>query len=373
MSYIKKGKVTKLNWPKGTDQSGWLELRAQMSGTGDEEIVRLGASEVSVATGSNTFQCAQRLFHSKTGFHKKDFINEILVGGHLLEPVIARRWEGFVPGDMEQSLRNSLDLVRVNRVKKAEFFLLNDAYPYLSVSLDYVPQGPQFSPFTGEKYPALTPHEFKSTNENYYRLWPAIIQGDNKIKIARPYLEQINIQMLVSNTKLALFHVLIDGRHYSVVEIERDDELLEEILPKIEDYVERCKKGKRLVTMMNEILDEGGEEDSPLFQTYLKMYYDNMPEFGGQADQLELAYELEPAAKYESDQFKKATSRDDTLLESYLEQNVIIKEAGEMKIKLRSELVHNCGKWQGIRHSNGETRMINRRESGTKKAYFDIR
>lgn len=373
MQEIRKGKTIKIAWPKKTTQEAWLELRAKMSGEGDEDLVRLGASEVSVATGSNTFQCPQRLFHKLTGFHKKDFINEILVGGHLLEPVIAKRWEGFVVDDMETSLKNSLNGIVLNSIKKAEFFLLNSAYPYLSVSLDYVPKGTQHSPWTGEKYPPLTPHEFKSSNEQYVRLWPTVVQGDRKFKIARPYLEQINIQMLVSNTKLAVFHLLVDGRHYSVVEVERDDELLAEILPKIESFVENAKKGKRLVRMMRELLEAGETEESEMFQTYKAMYDEITPDAVGIDDNLDLVYEIHGETTKESDQFKTATDRDNDLMYGYLAQNAIIKAADSEKIRLRTMLVESCGQWQGVRGEG--IRMVNRRANPDtgKKAYFDIR
>lgn len=363
MTYIRKGKVTKHAWPKSADHSEWLKLRALMAGDGDEEVVRLGASEVSVATGTNTFQCPRRLFFKLTGWHKKDFINEIVTAGHLLEPMSAQRWEGFVPDDVEQSLHNAVNGVRLRKIKKAKFFLTNSAYPYLSVSLDYVNQGAQYSPWTGEKYATLTPHEMKATNEQYYRLWPG--------GIARPYLEQVNIQMLVSGTKLAVFHVLIDGRYYKTMEIERDDELLEEILPKIEAFVENVKKGKRLVRMMQELLADGETEESPMYKTYYEMFESLWPPVVGIQDNLDLATEMYNATDKPSDQLKTATPLDEELMQAYLAENAKIKLADSEKIRLRSILIEKCGKWQGIR---GESvRMINRRATETKKAYFDIR
>lgn len=365
MTKIKKGRVVRINWPRSTNQDAWLKMRADLSGDGNEEVVRLGASEVSVATGSNTFQCPQRLFHKLTGFYKKDFINEILVGGHLMEPITASRWEGFLLDDEEQSLRNTLNGIKVRKIKKAKFFLQNTAYPYLNVSLDYVNQGPQFSPFTGEKYPTLMPHEMKATNKDYYKLWPG--------GIARPYLEQLNIQMLVANVRIAVFHVMIDGRHYKVMEVERDDDLLEEILPKIEAFVENAKKGKRLVRMMNELLAEGETEESDMYQAFKAQYDEITPEAIGIDDNLDLVYELHEATDKESDQLKDATLKDQKLLESYLAANEAQKEAEKEKIRIRCNLVEKCGKWQGI-WGDG-VRMINRRadpENG-KKAYFDIR
>ena len=360
-------------WPKNTNQEAWLELRAKMTGDGDEEVVRLGASEVSVATGSNTFQCPQRLFHKITGFHKKDFVNETLIAGHLMEPLTAIRWEGYDPEDMEASCRNAVNGTKLRRVKKAKFFLLNSAYPYLSVSLDYVNQGTQYSPWTGDKYATLTPHEMKHTNEQYYRLWPTLNQGFGPIKIARPYLEQIMIQMLVSNTQLAVFHVMIDGKTYKTAEIRRDDALLEEILPKIEAFVENCKKGKRLVRMMAEMLAEGESEESEMYKTYFEMYRSITPAAIGMDDNLELMYELHERTDKASDQMKDATQKDQDLMGEYLRQGEIIKVADKEKTRVRCLLVESCGRWQGI-WGNG-IRMVNRRADpeNNKKAYFDIR
>lgn len=356
---LKKGRVRKFNWPKGTNQEAWLKLRQEMSGDGDEEVVRLGASEVSVATGSNTFQCPQRLFHKLTGYYKKDFINETTVAGHLQEPVIAQRWEGFVPDDLEQSLHNAVNGVRLRKLAKAKFFLTNDLYPYLSVSLDYVPSGVQYSPFTGEKYPRLTPNEMKHTNAEYYKLWP---DG-----IARPYLEQVNIQMLVSGTTLAVFHVLIDGKNYKVMEIERDDDLLAEMLPKIEAFVEKVKKGKRLLSMMREMDDD---RESEVYKMYESMYQEITPEAIGMEDNLELAYEMNEYTDKAQDDQKQATDADIELMLAYLEQGKVIKEAEANKVKFRTLLVQSCGKWQGM--WSPHAKMINRRAAGDKKAFFKI-
>lgn len=366
MSYeIKKGKVQRIPWPKGMNQTEWLKLRADISGESNEEVVRLGASEVSVATGNNAFQSPKRLFHKLTGYHKLDVVNETLAGGNLLEPVICKRWEGFVLDDMETSLLNSLNGVRVNKIKKAEFFLLNDAYPYLSVSLDYIPQGVQYSPWTGEKYAPLTPHEMKSTVDGYRRTW-------GKEGIPPSYMDQVQTQMLVSQTKIAVFHVLVDGRYYEVQEIPFNPEYVKEMLPKVEDFVERAKKGKRLVRMMRELLESGETEESEMFVAYKAIYDEITPEDVGIQDNLDLAYELQPYTTKPSDQFKTATAQDQKHMESYLEQLSLIKHAEAEKIRLRSILVASAGAWQGIRGEG--VRMVNRRanpETG-KKAYFSI-
>lgn len=380
MTYIKKGRVVRIPWPKATNQDAWLELRAKLSGADTDDEIRLGASEISVATGSNTFQCAARLFHKLTGWHSKMEINETLIAGHLMEPVIASRYESlefdeYGNVDMEKSCHNAVNEVKVRKVRKAKFFLQNTAYPYLNVSLDYVPSGPSYSPWSGEKYKPLTPIELKTTNENYYKLWPKIDQGYGPVSIALPYMEQIQIQMLVSNTQVAVFLVMIDGRNFKAFEIHRDDAMLEEMLPKIEAYVENAKKGRRLVRMMQELLADGETEESEMYQTYLKMYESITPAPTGMKDDLKLAEEITDTDDKISDQMKDATPKDDALLEAYMAQNDIAAEVEKEKRRIRTELVYSAGKWNGIFSKNTGLRMVNRlanKETGS-RAYFSIK
>src|SRR5690606_19011110 len=150
--------ITKIKWPRGLDTNGWEQMRAEVEGIG-RDYVRIGASDVSVVTGSNRFKCPQRLFHHLTGFHHSFFITESTLAGHLAEATVMKRWEGYTPDDEYQSLMNVRDGIRLRKVRKADFFLINSKYPNLSASLDYVFVGKQYSPWTGAKYHPLTPNE----------------------------------------------------------------------------------------------------------------------------------------------------------------------------------------------------------------------
>lgn len=206
-------KLTKIKW-SSKSMEDWALERKNMEGLNSPDVVRIGASDVSVCTGSNKWKCPQRLFYHLTGYHSSFFITETTLAGHLMEKVTISRWESYVADNEQQSLENSLNGVAVRKMSKANYFLTNSEYPNCFVSLDYTPKGKQYSPFTGELYPSMMPVELKHTNNQFYLKWT---DG-----CALQYLEQIQYQMLISNTKIALLLVLIDGVKFKVKEIESD-------------------------------------------------------------------------------------------------------------------------------------------------------
>src|SRR5690606_21630267 len=211
---MSKSKITKIKWPKNLGLEEWLQLRKEVEGIG-KDFVRIGASDVVVAVAPTKWKCPARLYSHLIGEYSNASISEETAAGHALEPIVADRFMGYIPDDPIQSLYNWQYKTKVRKIKKAEFFILNADYPWLSASLDYVPVGKVYSPFTGELYNPLTPIEIKTTKKGYFIMWG----GDMPFA----YKLQINTQMLLTDTKVAVFNVFVDGSNYHVFEVERDD------------------------------------------------------------------------------------------------------------------------------------------------------
>lgn len=323
-------KPIKHPWPKATNLQSWEKLRHDMEGRG-HDYVRIGASDVAAAIRASTYKCPSRLFHHLIGNHNFFRISESTAAGHALEPIIADRFMAYDPDDEEGSLWNWQNGTKLRKIKKADFFVTNPEFPWLFASLDYVPVGKVFSPFTGEKYAPLTPIENKTTTWGFYKEW--------ENGITYPYLLQIQQQMLLTNTKVAVFNVLIDGTRYKVMEVERDDMLCERIVQETKKFADIVKVGKMAWEGMQAAKDEKEYQD---FETILQSVE---PDPIGIPDDVTLQRELSPI---DNDLSIPATEEDESLMREYVEAGEIIKQMESIKNKTLAELLRRLGDFQKL-------------------------
>jgi len=355
-----KNKPRKIVWGKGADMNAWAAMRSEMEGINDDEIVRIGASDVSVITGSNPWKSKQRLFYHLINYHHSFFITETTLAGHLNEPTTIKRYEAYVHNDEQESLNNSLNGVSVRKASKANYFLVNDAYPNSFVSLDYTTKGVTYSPITGELYPKNMPIELKHTNKQYYIKWT---NG-----CARQYMEQIQYQMLIANVDKALLLVMIDGVNFKIKEIDADPEMQKEILRQVNEFAEKVKVGKMALKGMKEAEAEGDIETAQAFYAILESV---TPEPVGTEDNLELMQEIY-AEPIDSDvNIKVADENDDFNMAQYLKCIKLANKIEEYKTLCRVKLLESCGSFEGIKGTTNS--MTNRRATQFKKAYFQIK
>lgn len=249
---MKKSKIQKIKWAKNLKLSDWAIERGKVEGIGTQDIVRIGGSDVSVCTGSNTFKCPQRLYYHLTGLHTSFTITERTLAGHLQEPIIQQHFEAYNTTDKIKYLIDTQDKVRHRKLSKANYFLLHEDYPNSFISLDYTIEGNQFSALTGDKYVKGTPVEMKTTDKFYYMMW--------KDGITQAYYDQIQTQMLISGKDMCVFLVYVmDSREYKEKEFYADKERQAFIVEKVNEFAERVKVGKMALQGMSEC--EHGSED----------------------------------------------------------------------------------------------------------------
>ena len=243
--------IKKIKWI-GSSHEEWLNQRRVIEGIGNIDATRIGASDVSVITGSNKWKSKRRLFYHLIGLYSSEWRTNKSVAGHLLEPVVAANWEAWTDSE-DQFLFNLERGIKVRNTRKADYFLLNDDYENLFVSIDRLHDGEVYSPWTGELYPELTPIELKTTEDSYYRLWSNGITAG--------YMDQLQAQMMVSNTKVAVFCVLVNGTYFHVREVEYDSFLAEQINFKTREFAVVVKAGKQILDLMNSAKTEKEREE----------------------------------------------------------------------------------------------------------------
>lgn len=342
--------IKKIQWDNSS-HAGWLAQRKEMEGFGSMTTVRVGASDVSTITGTNKWKCKRRLFYHLIGVHSNEWRTAKSVGGHLLEGVIASNWESWVQ-DEEQFL---LNLERGNKertTKKADFFLLNDEYPNLFVSIDRLHEGSVFSPFTGQEYAELTPIELKSTESHYYKEWPNGITAG--------YNDQVQTQMMVSGTDVAVFCVLVNGFYFHAKEIEFDRERAEFIDYSVREFATICTAGKQILDMISSA--ESKEEKAE----YQAMLDEIEPEALELDDEQSLNREMNPV----SDGEIIGDEKDFIYLEQYQEASDKIKALESDKQLAKNKITTLMKDAEVIKYKEG--RVTWRRGEG-KRDYFSIK
>jgi YqaJ-like viral recombinase domain. len=359
-----KSKITKIKWAKNLSMDDWGLARKKIEGIGDPDIVRIGASDVSVITGTNRWKCPMRLFYHLTGYHHSFFITETTLAGHLQEPITISRWESFDPNSEEQSYINALNKVKLRKTSKAEYFLLNSAYPHSFLSLDYTPKGKQFSPFTGEQYAPLTPIELKHSNAQYVMKWP---DG-----IAAQYYDQILYQCLLTNTPLAVFLVLIDGVKFKAKEIEANPIRQQFIIEQVNLFAEKVKIGKMALQGMKEAELAGDMEEYAAFHAIFESVTPEpvgmVSSDGTDGDNVELLKEVYDDSNGLE---KQGDDTDEYHMNQYLKCNSLLNKIKDYKDLLKARILLACEDFEGLKA--GDRKCINRRPTNLKKGYFSIK
>lgn len=268
--------IKKVDWTGNTHEE-WLVQRRETEGLDSLDITRFGASDIGTITGSNKWKCPNRLFLHMIGAYSSEWRTAKSVGGHLLEDVVASNWESWV-SDEDDFLLNLERGNKERKTKKADYFLLNDKYPQLFASIDRLHDGTTYSPFTGELYDELTPIELKTTERDYFKLW--------ENGITQSYKEQVMAQMMVSETKVAVFCVLVNGVYFHVQEIEYDSSLADKIDYETRKFADICKAGKQILDLRKLAKTDSEYED------YTAMLDNIAPEATALEDEQVLTKEL---------------------------------------------------------------------------------
>lgn len=340
-----------IHWREGISHEEWLEERLRVSGVGTAEM-RIGASDISTLTGSNKWKSKRRLYLEKVGYHKKDFRNKMTLLGNEMEPVIAQLMERYNT-DEEIFLDNRQYNTPQGYLKKAEFFAVNSKYPNLVASIDYIPNGEFFSPWTGEQYPEYTPFELKNIQQFVYQSW-----GES---IPLHYYEQVQVQMAMVDAEIAVFAPFISNGDFMPVEVRRDESLIQYLSHVATEFAIDVTKGKILKEKIDASEDEREIHD-------LRAELEGIVPFDDLKDEYLLSNEL----KVEGEDFLEVTmgSKEEEAMEAYFNANESIKEAEEIKNKQRAIITYMADGYKGI--DTPYYKATVRGDNGDKKAYFRV-
>lgn len=344
-------KITKIQW-KSSNPQDWKAQRDEVSGIGLPHC-RIGASDIATLTGNNAWKSKRRLFLSLVGLYDKTYISNDLLLGHEMEPHVAHLFEHYNT-DEETFLNNRYYRTPERKLKEADFFLINEEFPNMFVSLDYIPDGDCFSPWTGELYGELTPIECKYIRDFVYKTWDSPIPPN--------YYDQLQAQLAVTGESIGVFAPRIRDGEFYPVEVERNDEYIEYLKEVTGEFGIIVTKGKILAEQIKASTDALEIHD-------LNNELEDLTPIDPIEDSEDLAKELmESGDDYLA---IEPDGKEDNLIREYQMATQDEKDLKGRKHAIKAELTNIASGYAGIESDNFRV-IIRGNNHPTKGAYFRI-
>lgn len=176
----------------------------------------IGSSEVALVMGLNEHGTLAQRYWEKLGYDFNNTMNEYSYWGHESEESIAKAWSYF-SGEKDSYVHNRVAGKRIRQYRPTNQYLINENYPWLSASLDFIAEANQETPFRYKEVDkAVIPFEFPIECKTISG-WVA---NQYEAGIPIQYMCQVYQQMLVFNCDYMEFVARKDGNSLEVLPFE---------------------------------------------------------------------------------------------------------------------------------------------------------
>jgi hypothetical protein len=215
----------------------FLKIRHKLSGKGQPDVFRLGASDIGMVLGLNEFRSTIASFYEHCDYVPNRFQPTLDTHrGQIQEPVAYEfYWKYIDPAnpDPEAYLANWYGPKKVYRTAtKSNTIYLNEAYPHVFCSPDY----------------EIDKNEHKEGNGVLEIKCPrAFVSSKYEAGISAEYVAQVQFQMFVGDFDYAEILSLEDATNPNLFFFDLIKESKERMLQTTREYQERVLAGKRIV------------------------------------------------------------------------------------------------------------------------------
>jgi putative phage-type endonuclease len=239
-----------------TDYSDWLALRKRLN--------LIGGTDVATIMGMNPYASNVELFHIKLGnIPSKTTDNMAMMTGRYLEPMVRQvmqYWSGSDDSIIENIVAGNI----IRNILEVKSIIQNPDYPHLAFSMDGIVEELGSDGFcSGE-----LGFEAKTVNGMALKLY--------KDNLPPHYIVQAQAGMLVSGLdKWMVCTFVLDTRHYKVNWIDRDEEMIADILRETLDFDGRVKEAREIQESdLPEHIKQAYIDDLEPTPDYSSSYYD---------------------------------------------------------------------------------------------------
>lgn len=220
----------------------FLELRRHLQGRDTNDQYRIGGSNIATIysngdkIGANEYASPTVFFFSECGFHVREDIQSLPMSrGNVQEPVIFENyWKLTDPEHpVPEAWLNNFhgEKIEYRTAKKANAIYVNDKYPWIAVSPDYI--------FPMSKYNPRGVLELKSPTSRAIEKWEA------GTPVA--YVVQTYAQMLVLGLGYGELFQVVDATEPQLFQFHENKGIEKNIIDSSKDFVERVLAGKKIV------------------------------------------------------------------------------------------------------------------------------
>lgn len=166
----------------------------------------IGSSDVSTIVGLNRFSTKYNLWLEKTGRAPEREVNQAMIMGNILEPVVAQVFQLQYMGEMGEYQGYTLE-------RDQNTFAMTEPFEFASCTRDYILKSPE-----GEEII----FEAKTTSEYGRKDWEAALPDHAHV--------QVIWQMGITGVKRAIVGCLIGGRDLVIWPVDFSQELFDQLL-----------------------------------------------------------------------------------------------------------------------------------------------
>jgi len=258
------------------NHSDFLALRRKMTGAGQKDVFRLGASDIASVynngeqIGLNEWVSPTRFFYESCEYVKKEPYNSLeMLRGHIQESIIKSEYWVYINPDWDENEMKNLYLDNYygekkvyRKAVKANQIIENKDYPWLFITPDYH--------ISKNELTSSGPLELKSPSS---RTCDKYESG-----VATQYLIQLQGQMLLWQKEYGELFQVVDATWPGLFKFNKNEKIQEQIVLSTKDFVDRVLKGKKIVysrrsaTYKEQALGELAPPDDghPLYTKFLK-------------------------------------------------------------------------------------------------------
>lgn len=324
----------------------WLEFR----------LHTIGASEVCAVMQPNLdprYYPKIETWYNKIGYPQGKIQNEYMYWGQQIEDKIGDAWQ-YYDGTEQGYVQQYAIGEKKRSCKRLPYFIVNEDYPWLSASLDFLADAGQYSPFLEKVVDFDFPLETKQLS---YFACEMFEDG-----FPPRYIAQLHQQMLIWMVGYSEFGILKDGNKFEVrpmimSEVFRDKLIDDsfnfwygEVLPGKELYAEYLKTRDESIMSQIQAMEPPPEQESNEgYEAFMKERY-------------KVSYE---SKSFEGDQ----TAWEHVI--NYDEARKMEKEGKEAKQQAKNELLHIMKDAEEMTFEDG-SKVTWRRQEG-KRDYFNVK